>query len=85
MVNKREIQASADSRGGVAFGPPLEGLSVQRQITPISMSEADADKLMKQANKLAAPSLLAMRMRGEWEQATPLYEKAASIYRVRWH
>lgn len=46
------------------------------------MTEAEADKLVKQANKLSSPGLLAMRLRGDWEQATPLYEKAASMYKV---
>lgn len=46
------------------------------------MTEADADKLMKQAKKLSEPSLLTMRLKGDWEQATPLYEKAAGLYRV---
>ena len=43
---------------------------------------AEGDKLMKQANKLSAPALLAMRMRGDWEQATPLYEKAAVLFKA---
>ena len=45
--------------------------------------EAEADKLVKQANKLSSPALLTLRLKGDWEQATPLYEKAAGLYRVR--
>jgi hypothetical protein len=42
----------------------------------------EADKLYKEAVKLTTPSLLSFRMRGEWEQATPLLERAAMLYKV---
>ncbi|KAI3428586.1 hypothetical protein D9Q98_007408 [Chlorella vulgaris] len=41
----------------------------------------EADKLYKEAVKLTTPSLLSFRMRGEWEQATPLLERAAMLYK----
>ena len=45
-------------------------------------SLGEADKLMKQARKLSSPSMLSLRMRGDWEQATPLFEKAGAQYKV---
>lgn len=44
---------------------------------------AEADKLMKKANKLYAPSLLDFRLKPDWEAACPLFEKAALAYKVR--
>ena len=35
------------------------------------------------AEKLCKPSMLSMRMKADWESATPLYEKAATSFRVR--
>ncbi|DBA97705.1 TPA: hypothetical protein ACH3X3_012590 [Trebouxia sp. C0006] len=46
------------------------------------MSSADADKLMKQANKLCDPSFFSMRIKADWEQAQPIYEKAAKLYKA---
>ena len=46
-------------------------------------SLAEADKLMKQARKLSSPSMLGLRMRGDWEQATPLFERAGTQYKVQ--
>lgn len=46
------------------------------------MGSAEADKLMKQADKHCNPSFFSMRLKGDWEQATPLYEKAAKLYKV---
>ena len=43
----------------------------------------EADKLMKKANKAWAPSLLDFRLKPDWEEAAPLFEKAALCYRVR--
>ena len=34
------------------------------------------------AEKLLKPSMLAFRMKADWETATPLYEKAATAFRV---
>ena len=45
-------------------------------------SSAEADKLMKQAQKLCDPSFLSMRIKADWEQAQPLFEKAAKTYKV---
>ena len=42
----------------------------------------EAEKLMKKANKLYAPSLLDMRLKPDWEGAAPLFEKAALSYKV---
>lgn len=42
----------------------------------------EAEKLCKEATKLTTPSLLSFRLKGEWEQATPLWERAAMLYRV---
>lgn len=60
----------------------LDPAEVTSGLSADMMTEADADKLMKQAKKLSEPSLLTMRLKGDWEQATPLYEKAAGLYRV---
>lgn len=43
----------------------------------------EAEKLCKEATKLTTPSLLSFRLKGEWEQATPLLERAAMLFRVR--
>lgn len=46
------------------------------------MSEAEGDKQWKAAQKLTSPSLLSFRMKSDWELAGPLYEKAATNFRV---
>ena len=46
------------------------------------MGSPEADKLMKQADKHCNPSFFSMRIKGDWEQATPLYERAAKLYKV---
>lgn len=46
------------------------------------MSEAEGDKLWKAAKKYTSPSVLSFRMKSDWEQAGPLYEKAATCFRV---
>mmetsp|Transcript_14044 Transcript_14044/g.24630 ORF Transcript_14044/g.24630 Transcript_14044/m.24630 type:complete len:324 (-) Transcript_14044:140-1111(-) len=43
--------------------------------------EAEAMKLVKTAKKFIAPSILDMRIKPDWESATPLLEKAASIFK----
>ena len=43
----------------------------------------EAEKLYQEAVKLTTPSLLSFRMRGEWERATPLWERAAMLFKVR--
>ena len=43
----------------------------------------EAEKLYQEAVKLTTPSLLSLRMRGEWERATPLWERAAMMFKVR--
>ncbi|GAX79007.1 hypothetical protein CEUSTIGMA_g6447.t1 [Chlamydomonas eustigma] len=43
--------------------------------------EKEADKLLKKANKETVPSLLDFRFSADWEQAAPLYERAAVIYK----
>lgn len=40
-----------------------------------------ASKLYKEATSLSNPSLLSFRFAAEWERATPLYEKAAQLFR----
>ena len=46
------------------------------------MALADADKAWKAASKLTSASFLSFRLKSDWEQAAPLYEKAANSYRV---
>lgn len=41
----------------------------------------EAEKLYQEAVKLTTPSLLSFRMRGEWERATPLWERAAMLFK----
>jgi hypothetical protein len=48
-----------------------------------SSRRGEAQSLVKEANKLANPSFLGMRMKGDWLGATPLYERAALLFRVR--
>lgn len=48
----------------------------------VNMGSPEADKLMKQADKHCNPSFFSMRIKGDWEQATPLYERAAKLYKV---
>lgn len=47
------------------------------------MSLAEAEKHWKAAQKLTSASFLAFRLKSDWEQAGPLYEKAANAFRVR--
>ncbi len=47
-----------------------------------SEKEKEADKLMKKGNKEISPSLLDFRLKSDWEQAAPLFEKAALLYKV---
>lgn len=47
-----------------------------------SMGSEDAGKLMKEADKHCNPSFFSMRIKGDWEQATPIYERAAKLYKV---
>ena len=42
----------------------------------------EADKLYKEANKLAAPSPWTLRLHSDWLGATPLFERAAMLYKV---
>eukprot|EP00889_Picochlorum_renovo_P005816 jgi/Picre1/32846/NNA_008175.t1 len=46
-----------------------------------SSRRGEAQSLVKEANKLANPSFLGMRMKGDWLGATPLYERAALLFR----
>mmetsp|Transcript_34077 Transcript_34077/g.73813 ORF Transcript_34077/g.73813 Transcript_34077/m.73813 type:complete len:332 (+) Transcript_34077:18-1013(+) len=46
----------------------------------------EARKLVKKAAKLLQPSMLALRMKPDWDQATPLFEEAARVFaRCRLH
>lgn len=44
--------------------------------------EKTADKLMKQAEKVLKPSLMSARFKPDWDEAYPLFEKAARQYQV---
>mmetsp|Transcript_16189 Transcript_16189/g.48508 ORF Transcript_16189/g.48508 Transcript_16189/m.48508 type:complete len:98 (-) Transcript_16189:16-309(-) len=44
-------------------------------------SESEGDKQFKAAEKLSQGSLLALRFKADWEQATPLYEQAANNFK----
>jgi hypothetical protein len=44
--------------------------------------EKEADTMMKKANKLIKPSLFDFRLKPDWEEAAPLFEKAALLYKV---
>ena len=44
---------------------------------------AEAESIVKEATRLSAPSFLGMRLKGDWTQATPMFERAALLYRVR--
>jgi tetratricopeptide (TPR) repeat protein len=46
-----------------------------------SGKRAEAQKLLKDANKLANPSFLGIKMKADWMSATPLYERAALLFR----
>jgi hypothetical protein len=48
-----------------------------------SSKRAEAQKLVKEANKLSNPSVLGFRLKGDWMSSTPLYERAALLFRVR--
>eukprot|EP00192_Tetraselmis_astigmatica_P014180 CAMPEP_0117672696 /NCGR_PEP_ID=MMETSP0804-20121206/14053_1 /TAXON_ID=1074897 /ORGANISM="Tetraselmis astigmatica, Strain CCMP880" /LENGTH=315 /DNA_ID=CAMNT_0005481337 /DNA_START=75 /DNA_END=1022 /DNA_ORIENTATION=- len=43
---------------------------------------AEGEKLMKAAEKLCAPSVLSLRFKPEWEQACPLFERAAVAFKA---
>jgi len=42
----------------------------------------EAQKLFREANKLSNPSFLGFRIKGDWITSTPLYERAALLFRV---
>lgn len=42
---------------------------------------AEAQSIFKEATKLSAPSFLGMRLKGDWSQATPMFERAALLFR----
>jgi len=44
---------------------------------------SEAESLFKEATKLSTSSFLGMRLKGEWARATPLFERAGLLYRVR--
>lgn len=46
------------------------------------MDGESADALMKKAEKLLRPSMLSMRLKPAWDDAMPLFEKAALQYKV---
>jgi hypothetical protein len=43
---------------------------------------SEAQAILKEATKLSAPSFLGMRLKGDWTQATPMFERAALLFRV---
>lgn len=45
-------------------------------------SKEEADKLLRDANKLVTPNMLLFKLKGDWLQATPMFERAALLYRV---
>jgi hypothetical protein len=44
---------------------------------------AEAAELYKKAMKLTQPSILSLRLQGDWPTATPLFERAGLLYKVR--
>ena len=44
---------------------------------------AEAEKLEAKARKLTSPAVLSLRWSADWEKATPLFEKAAGLFKVR--
>lgn len=45
--------------------------------------EKDADKMVKEAKSLCGPSFFGLRFKPDWENASPLLEKAALAYKVQ--
>jgi len=43
---------------------------------------AEAQSIYKEAMKLSAPSFIGMRLKGDWIQSTPMFERAALLFRV---
>lgn len=58
------------------------GRSVGFHSHGMALTAEAADKLFEKATKLTQPSVIALRLRPDWEQATPLFEKAAIAYKV---
>lgn len=46
------------------------------------MGGESADVIMRKAEKLLRPSMLSMRLKPAWDDAMPLFEKAALQYKV---
>lgn len=44
---------------------------------------SDADAAMRKAEKLLRPSVLSMRLKPAWDDAMPLFEKAALQFKVQ--
>lgn len=75
---------------GLAQNPYLNHILIEYQNTVQLVrsaaemgTEKEADKMIKEAKGLCQPSVFNLRLKADWEQATPLYEKAALIYKVR--
>ena len=43
----------------------------------------EAEKLASKARKLSSPAVLSLRFTADWEKATPLFEKAAGLFKAR--
>ena len=43
----------------------------------------EAKALLAEATKLSSPKVLGFRLKGEWSQATPIFERAGLLFRVR--
>jgi hypothetical protein len=58
-------------------GPDLNGDAEM----DFSSKLVEAQKLLKEASKLSAPTFMGIRMKADWMSATPLYERAALMFR----
>lgn len=42
----------------------------------------EAQGLLKEATKLSSPKVMGIRLKGDWSQATPVFERAGLLFRV---
>ena len=57
--------------------------STGRAVRNMASKMKEAESAYKEATKLVTPSVLSLRLKPEWEAATPLFERAAMLFKVR--
>ena len=85
LKKRREEEEEEEEESGSHCAPLLEEREREKREREREERERDemseeGRKLVKKATKLLQPSVFAMRMKPDWDQATPLFEEAARIF-----